>query len=195
VTGKQGWWHGEGLRIAVITGVLSLLAASAGAYVGGRTANEGAKEIQEAAARREAARETAAARASARLLVAELELMDLYAQRNLASRRFLDAGPEVRVELSPEDRRLLASRLSADDWAAVAQALRAATFIERRGRQLGVIGDIRPGREQAVLRRIDRQTRVPYVRDTVNYFLDELEVQKRHLEAGIDSLRELAERG
>jgi hypothetical protein len=190
---KRAWWRSAGLRIAVVTGVLSLLAASVGSYVGGRTANKGAKEIQEDAAQRRYARDTAAARASARLLAAELQAMDGYARRSLEEKRFEYAGLEIAVEMPRDDRRLLAARLHARDWDAVATALRAATFIERRARQLGVVGVLVPGQERAMRRRIVRQSRDPNVRLTVEVFLIDLRDQHRAIVEGIAALRRLAE--
>ena len=70
-TDGRPWKRNEAVLLAVVTGVLSLMAATIGSYVGGCTANEGAEQLQEAEEQREREKQTAAARAAARLLIAE----------------------------------------------------------------------------------------------------------------------------
>jgi hypothetical protein len=196
-TDERAWKRNEALLIAVLTGVLSLVAAAVGAYVGGRTANDGAKQIQEAEARREAAKETAAARASARLLIAELRDVGEYAQISLMNRppHFAHSYPEaLRVDLPRDDRTLLASRLSARAWTTVTTALVAASFVDSRARQFGVVADLDPEDVGVIRRRIARQFRSP-VRESVRAFVAELPDQARAVRAGIAALEPLATSG
>ena len=196
-TDERVWKRSDALLLAVITGVLSLLAAAAGSYVGGHTANNGAKQIQAAENEREDARETAAARAAARLLIAEWRDVGGYAQASLMSRPpvFTHSYPEaLRVDLPRDDRTLLASKLKAKEWDAVTTALFAASFVDSRARQFGVVADLDPHEVGVIQRRIARQNRSP-VREHVRAFLPQLRDQARAVRAGIVALESLAKGG
>jgi hypothetical protein len=194
-TEEHAWKRSEAVLIAVVTGVLSLVAASIGSYVGGRTANDGAKQIQKAEEQREVEKETAAARAAARLLAAELQEVEHYAQASLKSRHFVHGYPHaLRVALPREDRRLLAAQLRVETWNAVIRAVAEADFVDSRARQFGVVADLNPKEVGLVRRRIARQFRSP-VRETVRAFLTDLRFQARVIRTGVAALGPLAKGG
>jgi hypothetical protein len=193
-TDGRPWKRNDAVLIAVVTGVLSLLAATVGSYVGGRTANEGAEQLQEAEEQRENSKETAAARAAARLLIAEFRDVEEYAQIAMRSRPavFPHSYPEaLRVDLPREDRRWLAAELSAKAWNAVTTGLVVASLVDSRARQFGVVADLDPEEVGVIRRRIARQSRSP-VRESVRVFVYELRDQARAIRAAMAALGPLA---
>jgi hypothetical protein len=113
-------------------GGLDLAAAVAGAWVGGSIATNGARDLQEDLTRRDDARKLAAARTAARLLVAEMRAMarNVYAAGQAACWWPLD----YRLDLSLDDRKLLAAKLPRREWGMVVSAYRREDVIalERR---------------------------------------------------------------
>jgi hypothetical protein len=117
-----------------------------------------------------------------------------YAQISLLSRPqvFVHSYPEaLRVDLPREDRRLLAARLSAKAWNAVTTALVAASLVDSRARQFGVVADLDPEEVGVIRRRITRQFRSP-VRESVRAFIRQLRDQARAIRTGMAALRPLA---
>jgi hypothetical protein len=97
-------------------------AAIAGAWVGGSIANNGARDLQEDQARREDARELAAARTAARLFLAEL--IEVNDNVFSSARRGCWLPLDYTLDLSRDDRRLLAAKLPRWEWSAVVLAFR-----------------------------------------------------------------------
>ena len=99
-------------------------AAIGGALIGGKIANSGARDVQDAQIRHEEDRDLRAARAEARLLV--LELRGVRERVGAAGGATCWSADDYRIDLAPEGRRLLAAQLPAAGWADVMRAYRLA---------------------------------------------------------------------
>ena len=113
--------------------VLSTFAAAiAGAWVGGSIATNGARDLQEDAAERAAALELAAARTATRLLLAEMADMRANVVASGGSGCWLPV--DYALDVSEQDRRLLAANLPRNEWGYVLSAFRWEDFValERR---------------------------------------------------------------
>jgi hypothetical protein len=108
--------------LSLIAVVGTLAAAIVGAWVGGRIATDGARDLQRDQARREEARELAAARMTARLVVAEMAEIsnNVYASGRNGCWLPLD----YELDLTPADRRVLAAKLPGREWSALVSWLR-----------------------------------------------------------------------
>ncbi|HXB63919.1 MAG TPA: hypothetical protein VNV42_03475 [Solirubrobacteraceae bacterium] len=113
----------EGIVVAVIAAVSAL----AGAAVGGAITYLSNEHLQTREVAREEARQTTAARAVARILMGEYRAEYVRMGGMLAEGEYEPASYHERVFVSQvglEDRKLLASRLTEDDWVAVSKASR-----------------------------------------------------------------------
>jgi len=120
---------GEGITVAVIAAVSALV----GTAVGGAISYVSNEHLQTREVAREEARQTTAARAVARILMGEYRAEYVRLGGMLAEHEYEPASYHERVfvsQLGLEDRKLLASRLTEDDWVAVAKASRGIEEVE-----------------------------------------------------------------
>src|SRR5688572_23273790 len=118
--------------LGLIGVVATFGAAIGGALIGGTIANNGARQVQDTQIRHEQDRDLRAARAVARLLV--LELRGVRERVGAAGGAACWSADDYRIDLAPDDRRLLAAQLPAAGWADVMRAYRLAdrVAVQRR---------------------------------------------------------------
>ncbi len=113
--------------------VIAAVSALVGTAVGGAITYLSNEHLQTRQVAREEARQTTAARAVARILMGEYRAEYVRLGGMLAEHEYEPASYHERIfvsQLGLEDRKLLASRLTEDDWVAVAKASRDVEEVE-----------------------------------------------------------------
>jgi hypothetical protein len=118
----------DGVIVAIVSGCLGFGGAILGAYVGGKTANDGAKQVQTLESERIEKRDVAATQAAARLLIGELSKVRESVLLSADDVRW-HRGLDYRVDFPREDRRLLAARLSPSQWQRLSRVLGAVDLL------------------------------------------------------------------
>jgi hypothetical protein len=114
--------------IPLVTACLAVAGTALGAFIGGRTANEGAKDIQEAQASRDDVRQRAEVRGAARVLMYEFRRVRASMLTSGQARKWFRF--DYHVNISRADRKVLAAYISGDQWDAVVSALAFADSIQ-----------------------------------------------------------------
>ena len=115
---QDGAEGSRGRRREVLVAVIAVCAAILGALAGGAATYLGNKSL-------ESSKDEKTARGGARVLRAQLRSVDIRLSTMLSENRLYEIDQAYRVGLSDDDEQLIASEVSAADWARVASALAA----------------------------------------------------------------------